>query len=311
MWFPIAFIQNSECAATVNVNQRFLVCDDSWNLAFRHRRQWCASAVYYSLLAYCREANGGLANSREANGHLGYSREGNGHLANSREANYRLANSPEVNGRLANSPEVNGDLGYSREVNGDLGYSREVNGDLGYSREVNRDLGYSREVNGDLGYSREANCRLANSREDSGHLGYSREVNGRLANSRSQRSRRLLSRRQRSLRLLTRSQRSCVSRFFDYRIFHCVRHSIVFLNLYGENDVTWVYRPRMIHKWRPFGGKRTGKGNRSTRRKPAPVPLHQPQNPHPVTGDGPRTDALEKRPLTAWDIVQPSLGLTL
>jgi hypothetical protein len=36
-----------------------------------------------------------------------------------------------------------------------------------------------------------------------------------------------------------------------------------------------------------FGGMRIGRGNRSTRRKPAPVPLHPPQIPHDGLGSNP------------------------
>jgi hypothetical protein len=37
-----------------------------------------------------------------------------------------------------------------------------------------------------------------------------------------------------------------------------------------------------------IGGMMTGRGNRSTRRKPAPVPLCPPQTPHAVPGREPR-----------------------
>jgi hypothetical protein len=37
-----------------------------------------------------------------------------------------------------------------------------------------------------------------------------------------------------------------------------------------------------------FGGMMVGKGNRSTQRKPAPVPLCPPQIPHDLTGCKPR-----------------------
>jgi hypothetical protein len=36
-----------------------------------------------------------------------------------------------------------------------------------------------------------------------------------------------------------------------------------------------------------FGGMMIGRGNRSTRRKPAPVPLYPPQIPHDLTGREP------------------------
>jgi hypothetical protein len=41
------------------------------------------------------------------------------------------------------------------------------------------------------------------------------------------------------------------------------------------------------------GGMRIGRGNRSTRRKPAPVPLCPPQIPHDLTGIEPGLPRLE------------------
>jgi hypothetical protein len=48
-----------------------------------------------------------------------------------------------------------------------------------------------------------------------------------------------------------------------------------------------------------IGGMRIGRGNRSTRRKPAPVPLCPPQTPHDLTQAGSRAAAVGRRPLTA------------
>jgi hypothetical protein len=48
--------------------------------------------------------------------------------------------------------------------------------------------------------------------------------------------------------------------------------------------VDLLYRPRMIdNDYGAVGGMRIGRGNRSTRRKPAPVPLRPPQIPHDLT----------------------------
>jgi hypothetical protein len=44
---------------------------------------------------------------------------------------------------------------------------------------------------------------------------------------------------------------------------------------------------------------RNGRGNRSTRRKPAPVPLLPPQIPHDLTWARTRAAAVESRRLTA------------
>jgi hypothetical protein len=51
-----------------------------------------------------------------------------------------------------------------------------------------------------------------------------------------------------------------------------------------------------------FGGMMIGKGNRSTRRKPAPGPLCPPQIPHDVTGrePGPTRWESSDEPLELW-----------
>jgi hypothetical protein len=48
-----------------------------------------------------------------------------------------------------------------------------------------------------------------------------------------------------------------------------------------------LYQPRMIDddNYGAVGGMRIGRGNRSTRRKPAPVPLCPPQIPHHLIWD--------------------------
>jgi hypothetical protein len=53
-------------------------------------------------------------------------------------------------------------------------------------------------------------------------------------------------------------------------------------------------------------GGMIGKGNRSTRRKPAPLPRCPPQTPHAT---GPRTQAAEvgSQRLTAWATARPGL----
>jgi hypothetical protein len=54
----------------------------------------------------------------------------------------------------------------------------------------------------------------------------------------------------------------------------------------GETESTWyvglLYQPRMIDddEYGAVGGMRIGRGNRSTRRKPPPMPLCPPQIPH-------------------------------
>jgi hypothetical protein len=51
-----------------------------------------------------------------------------------------------------------------------------------------------------------------------------------------------------------------------------------------------------LDEYRAFGEMRIGRGNRSTRRKPAPAPFCAPQIPHELT----RTAAVRSRQITAW-----------
>jgi hypothetical protein len=62
------------------------------------------------------------------------------------------------------------------------------------------------------------------------------------------------------------------------------------------------YQPRMIDDdddCGAIGGMRIGRGNPSTRRKSAPVPLCLPQIPHDLTGARTRVTVVGSRPLTA------------
>jgi hypothetical protein len=61
-----------------------------------------------------------------------------------------------------------------------------------------------------------------------------------------------------------------------------------------------LYHPRMIDdECGVVSGMRIGKGNRSTRRKPAPAPLFPPQILHDLTWARTRAAALGSRRLTA------------
>jgi hypothetical protein len=65
-----------------------------------------------------------------------------------------------------------------------------------------------------------------------------------------------------------------------------------------------LYQPRMIDDdddddYGAVGGIRIGRGNRSTRRKPTPVPLFPPQIPHYLTWDRTRVAAVGSQRLTA------------
>jgi hypothetical protein len=67
-----------------------------------------------------------------------------------------------------------------------------------------------------------------------------------------------------------------------------------------------LYKPRMIDDdYGAIGGMRIGRGNRSTRRKLAPVPLCPPQIPHDLTWDRTRTYAVGSQRLTAWAMARP------
>jgi hypothetical protein len=63
--------------------------------------------------------------------------------------------------------------------------------------------------------------------------------------------------------------------------------------------VSLLYQPRMIDDYGAVGGMRIGRGNRSARRKPAPVPLCPPQIPHDLTWDRTRVAAVGSQRLTA------------
>jgi hypothetical protein len=66
-----------------------------------------------------------------------------------------------------------------------------------------------------------------------------------------------------------------------------------------------LHLTRMVDECGAVGGKRIGRGNRSTRRKPAPVPLCPPQIPHDLTWARTRAAAVGSRRLTAWAMAWP------
>jgi hypothetical protein len=73
-----------------------------------------------------------------------------------------------------------------------------------------------------------------------------------------------------------------------------------------------LYRPRMIDDdCGAIGGMRVGRGNRSTRRKPASVPIYPPQIPHDLTRARTRAAAVGNRRLTAWAMARPSLYVNI
>jgi hypothetical protein len=71
-----------------------------------------------------------------------------------------------------------------------------------------------------------------------------------------------------------------------------------------------LFQPRMIDDdYEPVGGMRIGRGNRSSRRKHAPVPLCPPQIPHDLTWDQTQAAPVENCWPTAWAMARPTLGL--
>jgi hypothetical protein len=64
--------------------------------------------------------------------------------------------------------------------------------------------------------------------------------------------------------------------------------------------------PGWLWGWRIFGGMNNGRGNPSTRRKPAPAPLCPRQIPLDKTRDRTRATAVGSQRLTAWAMARPS-----
>jgi hypothetical protein len=74
------------------------------------------------------------------------------------------------------------------------------------------------------------------------------------------------------------------------------------LSLLGSAAITGLlYQPQMIDDadYGAIGGMEIGRGNRSTRRKPAPAPLCPPQIPHDLTRAGNRVAMVGSQRLTA------------
>jgi hypothetical protein len=59
-----------------------------------------------------------------------------------------------------------------------------------------------------------------------------------------------------------------------------------------------------------FGGMKIGRGNRSTRWKPAPAPLCPPQIPLDQSRDRTRAAAVGSQQLTTWAMARPKILLT-
>jgi hypothetical protein len=71
--------------------------------------------------------------------------------------------------------------------------------------------------------------------------------------------------------------------------------------------IVLLHQPQMVDEYGPVGGMRIGRGNRSTRRKPAPVPLCSLKIPSNLTLDGTRAAAVGSRRLTTWAMARPHI----
>jgi hypothetical protein len=73
-----------------------------------------------------------------------------------------------------------------------------------------------------------------------------------------------------------------------------------------------LYQPQMIDDGDcgEIGGLKMGRGNRSTRRKPALAPLCPPQIPHDQTRARTRAAAVRSQRLTAWAMARPHVSLS-
>jgi hypothetical protein len=76
---------------------------------------------------------------------------------------------------------------------------------------------------------------------------------------------------------------------------------------WGETESAWWYQPRMINygDCGAIGGMKIGRRNRSTRRKPVPVPLCPPQIQHDLTRNRIRSSAVGCQRLTTWAMARP------
>jgi hypothetical protein len=73
-----------------------------------------------------------------------------------------------------------------------------------------------------------------------------------------------------------------------------------------------LYQHRMTdYECGTVSGIRIGRGNRSTRRKPAPVPLCPPQIPHDLTLARTGAAAVGSRWLTAWAMARPNCVISV
>jgi hypothetical protein len=133
---------------------------------------------------------------------------------------------------------------------------------------------------------------------DNGHSGSVRLVGGSLWSTKRQ----LASQERLYSKELVSSSVSLLIYLFSFLGWHETVY-LVRLPLFGL-----LYRPRMINDddCGAIGGMRIVRENRSTRRKPAPVPLYPLEIPHDLTWAKTRATAVGSQRLTAWAMAQSS-----
>jgi hypothetical protein len=96
-----------------------------------------------------------------------------------------------------------------------------------------------------------------------------------------------------------------------YETFFLFSHGVSWVHLVLRPLFGLLYQPQMTDDddCGAIGGMRTGRVNRSTRRKPAPVPLRPPQIPHDLTRARTEAAAVGSRRLTAWAMARPLWNL--
>jgi hypothetical protein len=91
----------------------------------------------------------------------------------------------------------------------------------------------------------------------------------------------------------------------SYFLFNFLGLGLDWVHFVRRPLIGLLYQPRMIDdEYGTVGGMRIGRVNRSTRRKPAAVPLCPPQLPHDLTWTLARAAAVGSRQLTVSSVAQ-------
>jgi hypothetical protein len=94
---------------------------------------------------------------------------------------------------------------------------------------------------------------------------------------------------------------------YDFLFFFYIVSGVRLSPLGTAATTGLLYQPQMIDDGDclEIGGMKIGRGNRSTRRKPAPAPLCPPQIPHDQTRARTRAAAMGSQRLAAWAMARP------